>query len=62
MSSAPKFTPSILNCTPTTPMLSEAVALSVTAEPETVEPFDGEVIETVGKEISIGIVTLIVVD
>src|SRR5262245_2696596 len=47
VSSAPIFTPSTLNCTPTTPMLSEAVAAMVTA-PETVLPDFGEVIVTVG--------------
>ena len=43
LSSPPRFTPSSLNCTPATPMLSPAVAERVTV-PVTVEPEDGDVI------------------
>ena len=50
MSSVPIFTPSNLNCTPTTPTLSEADAVTFTA-PVTVPPV-GEVIETVGAVVS----------
>src|SRR5436309_2691216 len=46
VSSAPKSAPSILNCTPTTPTLSEALAATVTVA-DTVAPFPGEVIPTV---------------
>src|SRR5262249_19247513 len=41
------LTPSIRNCTPTTPTLSEAVAETV-MEPETVAALAGAVMETVG--------------
>ena len=51
-SSAPRLTPSSLNCTPTTPTLSEAVADSVTAAPETVDPALGAVMETAGGVVS----------
>src|SRR3989344_1755065 len=46
VSSAPTFTPSTLNCTPTTPTLSDALADIVTV-PETVAPSAGAVRETV---------------
>src|SRR6185295_5099126 len=48
-SSAPRLTPSTLNCTPATPTLSEAEAETVTALPETVAPSAGAVKETVGR-------------
>src|SRR5688572_27227255 len=51
VSSVPAFTPSTLNCTPTTRSLSEAFALNVTV-PETVAPLDGAVSETVGACVS----------
>src|SRR6266850_379735 len=50
-SSAPRFTPSSLNCTPTTPRLSLALADTVVA-PETVAPFAGAVIATDGAVVS----------
>src|SRR5262249_17000067 len=50
--SGPRFTlPSRINWRPTTPTLSEAVALSVTV-PETVAPFAGAVSDTVGGVVS----------
>ena len=45
VSSAPKFLPSIWNCTPDTPMLSDAVAV-IACVPETVALFAGAVMET----------------
>src|SRR5437867_12774670 len=45
VSSAPALTPSNWNCTPTTPTLSEALALTVIV-PETVAPAAGEVMLT----------------
>ena len=51
VSSAPRFAPSSLNCTPTTPTLSDAVAETVTV-PETVLPSAGAVRETVGSSLS----------
>ncbi len=51
VSSAPRFAPSSLNCTPTTPTLSLAVALTVTV-PETVEPPVGLVTATLGGVVS----------
>src|SRR5439155_10339763 len=48
VSSVPRLAPSTLNCTPTTPTLSLAVAETVTAVPDTVAPVAGAVIETVG--------------
>ena len=47
VSSVPRFTPSNLNCTPATPTLSEAVAVTEVV-PETVAPEVGAVMETVG--------------
>ena len=44
--------PSTLKSTEATPTLSEAFAETVTAEPETVEPFTGAVMETVGRVVS----------
>src|SRR5216684_818107 len=53
VSSAPTFEPSSLNCTPTTPTLSLAVAVTVTV-PDTVEPPAGAVSATVGAVVSGG--------
>src|SRR2546426_862614 len=53
VSSPPKLAPSSLNCTPTTPTLSEAVAATLTM-PETVAPPAGLVIETAGGVLSVG--------
>ena len=47
MSSAPRFVPSTLNCTPFTPTLSLAAAVTLTV-PDTVAPAAGAVTETVG--------------
>src|SRR5207245_4055284 len=55
--SAPRFAPSSLNCTPTTPTLSVARAETVTV-PETVAPAAGAVIDTVGGGLSLRTVTL----
>ena len=46
------MTASRLNCTPTTPTLSLAVAEIVVAVPETVAPLDGAVSETLGDVVS----------
>ena len=48
VSSVPRLTPSSLNWTPATPMLSEAVAETVIV-PDTVVPVAGQVIATVGR-------------
>jgi hypothetical protein len=53
--SAPTLEPSTLNWTPTTPTLSEAVAVSATAEPETVVLVEGAVRETEGAVVSIAV-------
>jgi hypothetical protein len=50
-SSAPELAPSSWNCTFATPTLSVALALTVTV-PETVAPFVGPVMETVGGVVS----------
>jgi hypothetical protein len=50
-SSAWRFTPSSLNCTPDTPMLSDAVAVMVMVF-VTLAPFAGDVIETSGGAVS----------
>src|SRR5438445_306131 len=50
--SAPRLAPSSLNWTPTTPMLSEALAETLTAEPETVALLAGALMETVGGVVS----------
>src|SRR5881409_4292713 len=55
--SAPRFAPSSLNCTPTTPTLSVALAETVVV-PATVEPAAGAVIDTVGGVVSLKTVTL----
>src|SRR5580765_1235229 len=52
VTSAPKLFPSSLNCTPTTPMLSEAAADTVSTFPVTVFPAMGAVIATVGGVVS----------
>src|SRR3989338_6519033 len=55
VSSAPTFWVFTLNRTPATPMLSPAVAESVTELPSvTVVPEEGAVRETVGAEVSAG--------
>ena len=51
MSSAPNGAPSIRNCTPVTPALSDALALTVTF-PETVAPASGAVMVTAGGAVS----------
>ena len=53
MSSGSRLFPSNLNCTPTTPTLSEASAETLIV-PDTVAPFAGAVIETVGGVVSDG--------
>ena len=52
MSSFARFTPSSLNCTPTTPTLSDAVAETITLVSETVAPLAGAVRETMGAIVS----------
>ena len=61
-SSTFKLTPSNLNCTPATPTLSDAVAETVVALPETVAPPDGAVIEIVGLVVSAVAPTVTVTD
>src|SRR4051812_36211021 len=51
VSSAPRLAPSSLNCTPKTPTLSFAFAVTETTA-ETVAPFVGAVSETVGGVVS----------
>ena len=51
VSSAPRFAPSSLNCTPATAPLSVALALTATL-PFTVAPWAGAVSETVGGVVS----------
>ena len=51
MSSDPILDPSTRNCTPATPTLSLAVALTVVV-PDTVAPFAGELMLTVGAVVS----------
>ena len=53
VSSAPRLAPSSLNCTPETPTLSDALAETATEVPETVVPFAGAVMETVGAWVSV---------
>src|SRR5439155_1751048 len=53
VSSAPSAPPSRRNCTPATPTLSEAVALTVTVD-DTVAPFAGDVMLTDGGVVSGG--------
>src|SRR5947208_3397681 len=52
VSSTPRFAPSSLNCTPTTPTLSVAFAVTLTL-PDTVAPFAGPVIATLGAVVSL---------
>jgi len=52
VSSAPRLLPSTRNCTPATPTLSLAVALTVVV-PDTVAPFAGELMLTVGAVVSV---------
>src|SRR5207245_11801146 len=51
VTSAPRFVPSSLNCTPTTPTLSVALAETVTA-PDTEALAAGAVIDTAGGVVS----------
>ena len=60
VTTAPRFAPSSLNCTPVTPALSVAVAVTVITPPLTYEPFAGAVIDTVGGALSIVTETLLV--
>src|SRR2546430_1368012 len=53
VSSAPRFAPSSLNCTPTTPTLSVALAETLTDEPDTVALFVGARKKTVGAVVSV---------
>src|SRR5262249_708386 len=55
----PRFAPSSLNCTPTTPTLSDALA-PIVVVPETVAPAVGAVIETAGAVVSLKTVTVTV--
>src|SRR5206468_12674023 len=52
VSGPPRATPSSLNWTVVTPTLSEAVADTITAEPDTVAPSPGAVRTIVGAEVS----------
>src|SRR5260221_8091510 len=56
MSSAPRLAPSSLNCTPTRPTLSEAVALTLTV-PARIAPATGALMLTLGGELSTSTVT-----
>src|SRR5207249_2813765 len=56
VSSAPRFAPSSRNCTPTTPTLSDALAVIVVV-PDTVAPELGAVIAVVGAVVSLKTVT-----
>src|SRR5256885_1769470 len=57
VSSAPRLAPSNRNCTPTTPTLSEALAVTLVVPP-TVAPETGEVMLTVGGVVSLNTVTV----
>src|SRR5439155_18165537 len=57
VSSAPRFAPSSRNCTPTTPTLSDALAVIVVV-PDTVAPELGAVIAVVGAVVSLKTVTV----
>src|SRR6185295_9045602 len=61
VSSPPSGLPSTRNCTPTTPTLSDALAVTVVVPP-TVAPFAGAVTLTVGGVVSLNTVTVTVVD
>ena len=52
VSSLPRLAPSRRNCTPATPTLSAALAVTLML-PSTVEPAAGAVIETVGAVVSL---------
>src|SRR3979490_3367096 len=52
VTSAPRLAPSSLNCTPATPTLSEALAVTLSL-PDTVAPAAGDVIETEGAMVSL---------
>jgi hypothetical protein len=54
VSSVPRFCPSTVNSTPVTPTLSDALAETTTAEPETVVFPPGAVRVTVGGVVSVG--------
>src|SRR5206468_1467806 len=54
---APRFAPSSLNSTPTTPTLSDALAVTVVV-PETVDPPAGALMVTVGGVVSLKTVTV----
>ena len=58
VSSAPRFAPSSLNWTPTTPTLSDAVADTARVVPDTVAPPAGAVTDTVGGVVSLLTVTV----
>src|SRR6185295_2632717 len=62
VSSAPRLAPSSLNWTPTTPTLSLALAVTDTADPETVAPPAGAVTDTVGAVASFDTVTVTALD
>src|SRR5437762_1439678 len=53
VTSAPRLAPSSLNCTPTTATSSDALAETLTEEPETVAPLAGAVIATTGGVASV---------
>src|SRR5256885_1270978 len=57
VTSAPRLAPSSLNCTPTTPTSSEALADTVIVR-ETVVPFSNEVMTTVVGVLSISVVNV----
>src|SRR5438128_2331909 len=58
----PRLLASSLNWPPTTPTLSEALAETVTAVPETVAPLAGALMETTGGVLSaIGLLTVTVI-
>ena len=61
VSSAPRFAPSTLNCTPTTPTLSLALAATVIVL-DTVAPPAGAVTETAGATVSLNTVTVTAAD
>jgi len=57
VTSAPALSPSSRNCTPTTPTLSEALAVTLIV-PATMVPEAGEVMLTVGGVVSLNTVTV----
>src|SRR5437016_3604331 len=59
MTSAPRLTPSSLNWTPTTPMLSVALAETVSV-PETVAPAVGVMMEAAGGVMSVNVAVTVV--